>query len=46
MRNRIVHGYFLIDADVVWAAVRDNLPALRDLVSAMRDAYPAPEESQ
>jgi uncharacterized protein with HEPN domain len=46
MRNRIVHGYFLIDADVVWAAVQENLATLYDLVAAMRDAYPPPEQGR
>lgn len=29
MRNRIAHGYFEIDLDVVWDAVQSALPALR-----------------
>ncbi|MDI3381333.1 DUF86 domain-containing protein [Xenophilus aerolatus] len=29
MRNRIAHGYFDIDLDVVWETVRSALPALR-----------------
>ena len=28
MRNRLVHAYFDIDKDVVWATVRDDLPRL------------------
>lgn len=28
MRNRIAHAYFEIDLTVVWATVRDALPAL------------------
>ena len=28
MRNRIVHGYFVIDFDVVWKTVEDDLPHL------------------
>jgi uncharacterized protein with HEPN domain len=28
MRNRLVHAYFEIDADVVWVAVTDEIPAL------------------
>jgi uncharacterized protein with HEPN domain len=30
MRNRIAHGYFEIDNDVVWQTVVIALPALRD----------------
>jgi uncharacterized protein with HEPN domain len=28
MRNRIAHGYFDIDLDVVWDTVQNALPAL------------------
>jgi uncharacterized protein with HEPN domain len=28
MRNRIVHGYDTVDLEVVWKAVRDELPPL------------------
>jgi uncharacterized protein with HEPN domain len=29
MRNVLVHGYFDIDSDIVWAAVQHHLPALK-----------------
>ncbi len=28
MRNRLVHGYFDVDLDIVWETVRNDLPAL------------------
>lgn len=28
MRNRIVHAYFDIDPDIVWVAVKQEIPAL------------------
>lgn len=28
MRNRIVHGYDEVDFDILWAVIRDDLPAL------------------
>jgi uncharacterized protein with HEPN domain len=28
MRNRIVHGYDTVDLEVVWKAVREELPPL------------------
>jgi uncharacterized protein with HEPN domain len=28
MRNRLVHAYFEIDANIVWAAVTEELPSL------------------
>lgn len=33
MRNRIAHGYFSINLDVVWETVRADLP---DLLEALR----------
>ena len=29
MRNRLIHGYFDIDTDVVWKTVVDEIPELR-----------------
>jgi uncharacterized protein with HEPN domain len=28
MRNRLVHGYFTIDVDIVWETVQKDLPEL------------------
>lgn len=28
MRNRLIHAYFDVDPDVVWATVRNDLPPL------------------
>lgn len=28
MRNRLAHGYFAIDLEVVWETVQNDLPAL------------------
>jgi uncharacterized protein with HEPN domain len=36
MRNRMAHGYFDIDLDVVWEAVQERLPALLNQLPAMR----------
>lgn len=35
MRNRLVHAYFDIDADIVWATVNEDLPGL---ITAIEDA--------
>jgi uncharacterized protein with HEPN domain len=35
MRNRIAHGYFEIDLDVVWDTVQTALPTLRDQLRAI-----------
>jgi uncharacterized protein with HEPN domain len=40
MRNRIAHGYFEIDLDIVWDTVQTALPALLDQLSAIgNDAH-------
>ena len=36
MRNRIAHGYFEINLDVVWDTVQTALPELLDQLSSMR----------
>ncbi|WP_275099783.1 DUF86 domain-containing protein [Sedimenticola hydrogenitrophicus] len=33
MRNRLIHGYFDIDKDVVWSTVTGELPALGSLLT-------------
>jgi uncharacterized protein with HEPN domain len=32
MRDRLIHHYFSVDAEVVWRTVNDDLPALRSAV--------------
>jgi uncharacterized protein with HEPN domain len=33
MRNLIVHGYYLMDMEVVWKTVHQDLPPLRDAMA-------------
>jgi len=45
MRNRIAHGYFEVDLDVVWDTVRTDLPALlAQLIAARHDTNDASRE--
>ena len=44
MRNRLVHAYFDVDRDILWATVTDELPPLRDRLSRMLDTLPAPPD--
>ncbi len=30
MRNRLIHGYFDIDLDIVWNTVKSDVPALKE----------------
>jgi uncharacterized protein with HEPN domain len=36
MRNRIAHGYFDINLEVVWDTVQTALPALKNQLEALR----------
>jgi uncharacterized protein with HEPN domain len=36
MRNRIAHGYFEINLDVVWGTVQTALPVLLEQLPAVR----------
>lgn len=38
MRNRLIHGYFDIDKDIVWATVTHDLAKLEAQLSAVLDA--------
>ena len=35
MRNRLIHGYFDIDSDVVWKTVTEEIPGLRRSLKAL-----------
>lgn len=37
MRNRLAHGYFDIDFDIVWHTVCNDLPLLADKLKAVRE---------
>ncbi|MEJ2190471.1 MAG: DUF86 domain-containing protein [Acidobacteriota bacterium] len=40
MRNRLVHGYFAVDLDILWTVVHDDLPGVIDELDRLvtRDA--------
>ena len=42
MRNVLAHGYFLVDLHAVWAAIRADLPPLRQSLRAALDSLAAP----
>lgn len=35
MRNRLSHGYFEVDLEIVWKTVQNDLPALESKISAL-----------
>lgn len=40
MRNRVAHGYFSIDFEIVWKTVRHDLPELAARISALLKETP------
>jgi uncharacterized protein with HEPN domain len=41
MRNRLIHGYFAIDLDIVWETIYQNIDPLEQLIAAILAAeYP------
>jgi uncharacterized protein with HEPN domain len=40
MRNRLTHGYFDIDLDIVWTTVTRDLPPLHKALNAILKNYP------
>jgi uncharacterized protein with HEPN domain len=43
MRNRLIHGYFDIDTEIVWKTATDELPSLLPLLRALLDVEPKEE---
>ena len=44
MRNRVIHGYFDIDLDLVWAAAADEVPDLADAAHTALDELTREQE--
>jgi uncharacterized protein with HEPN domain len=38
MRDRLIHGYFAVDYDIVWDVVANKVPALRNQLRQILDA--------
>jgi uncharacterized protein with HEPN domain len=41
MRDRLIHGYFIVDLNVVWLVVENDLRPLRQQVEAILQKLPA-----
>lgn len=39
MRNKLIHGYFGVDVDVVWETVVEDLPPLKAQLERIRDEH-------
>lgn len=40
MRDRLAHKYWLLDAGIVWAVVKNDLPRLRKAIGQILKASP------
>ncbi len=40
MRNRVVHGYFTVDLEIVWKTLQEDLPTLERQVSNLLKTLP------
>ena len=38
MRNRVAHGYFSVDLEIVWQTLQRELPALQQLLLRLKHA--------
>jgi uncharacterized protein with HEPN domain len=45
MRDRLIHGYFGVDYDIVWGVVRDKLPQLLEAVQVLLAATGRDQEA-
>jgi uncharacterized protein with HEPN domain len=37
MRDRLIHGYDVVDSEIVWITVRDTLPAILPMIAQLTD---------
>ena len=45
MRDKLIHGYFGVNLEIVWKTVREDLPAIVDPLSKMLRALESEERS-
>jgi len=42
IRNRVSHGYFAVDWDLIWATIHQDLPGLQEQIAALLGELGAP----
>lgn len=42
MRNRISHGYFSVDLEIIWNTLQHDLPALEAQINSLIERLPLP----
>ncbi len=43
MRNRLVHGYFAVDLDILWSVAHNDIPALTDALDDLISRVSSPQ---
>jgi uncharacterized protein with HEPN domain len=41
MRNRVIHGYFAIELDIIWNTITENIPPLIVSLEVILESPPA-----
>lgn len=39
MRDRIIHGYDIVDMQIVWDVIRKDIPELKPKIRGVLDSY-------
>lgn len=39
MRDKLIHGYFGIDLDIIWKTVREDLPTILPMITGLCEKY-------
>ena len=45
MRDKLIHGYFGVDLDIVWLTVSEDIPMVELLFNKLKDELSSDEES-
>jgi len=44
LRNVVIHGYFVVDLEIIWVIIREQLPELKDVLRKMMDRFQPKDE--
>ncbi|HBB02471.1 MAG: hypothetical protein US89_C0012G0025 [Candidatus Peregrinibacteria bacterium GW2011_GWF2_38_29] len=39
MRNKVTHEYFGIDSEILWEAIREDIPALKEKIAKIKKTF-------
>lgn len=40
MRDKLIHGYFIVDAEAVWLVVKEDIPKIKPLIVKVLEELP------